>query len=158
AAKDRKTEFTLLDRTFLRGKQEFRLPHGVLFDDEGKCIFRGLPLAGEAQMRAALARVLFQAIGKDEFADAVKPAVEALKKGDPISAVVARLTALKVENDEAAAKDVRLLLDRLTVRAKKAIARAEEVLKDDPLTAFLLVEQVPPKFKGTKEAARATEL
>jgi len=158
AAKERKTSFTLLEKTFLTGKHEFRMPHGVLFDEEGKCIYRGLPLACETQVRASLARILLRSIGKEEFADPVKPAVEALKKGETLSAVIARLTALKVEDDEAAAKDVRLLLEPLTRHAKKLVARAEEVMKDEPLTAFLLLEQVPVRFKGTPEATRATQL
>jgi hypothetical protein len=157
-ARARKVSFSILSQTFLKGPSEtITFPHAAVFDHKGKCIFRGSPFVAESYTRKAIANRLLESLAIEEYADALRPVIDSMKKGDPPSAVLSRLAGLKTAGKKPAEDQARALVAILTQPARSRIDHAESMMKDDPLGAFLMLESIPTKFRGTAEATRATK-
>ena len=73
--------FPISIQTIVRGSEDvLTLPHSLLFDHTGVCIFRGSPADVEPLIRIALGKALVDAAGRDKFSSALSPIVADLKK------------------------------------------------------------------------------
>lgn len=133
------------------------IPHCMLFDHTGKCLFRGSPTAVETQLRNAVGKSLADSLTSAQ-SKAVAPLLEALKKGQPPMAVLQRAVPLQKATDTSTASDAKLLVSTLTASAQKKVEAAESQMKDDPLGAYNRLERVPLDFKGTPVATKANDL
>jgi len=147
--------FPFFGRAILPGMVgTIQLPHGVLFDHKGKCIFRGSPFSAEIPMREAVGKAVLESTGTLEYADQLLPAVKLLQQGKPPVDALRKLAVLKPKDADAQAQ-ARALDDKLREPARKRLADAELLAADEPLTAYLRLEPVPLRFKGTAEAQKA---
>jgi toxin lethal factor len=158
AANTHGVEFSIFGRVFPSGPKEvIKLPHAMLFDNTGRCIFRGGVLAAETPMRRSLGNLLLQALEGKNIALEMEPIVTMLKEGSPPSIILRRVTALKDTKNKSAMKQAQLLLHRLTEPARVRLAQAEELAPQDPVAAYLRLENVSVRYKGTPEASRANQ-
>jgi len=157
-AAGRAIEFPLCPDARIGPTESFRLPHAVLYDQEGKNVFRGDPLDGELYARLAVNKGILAKAGKESWPKTVKPAVDLLEQGATIPAVLTKLSALSDTLSNDAKADWTLLRDTLTEGAKKQVADAEAKLKDDPVTAWLALERVAAAYKYTPAAKAANDL
>lgn len=127
----------------------FRLPHALLFDHSGKCVFRGAPLDMEAHIRVAVGKALLAKLEKTAFEKPAQPVVELLENGAPIAQVISKLDqqtrATKKENTA----ELAALEEVLTERARKVFDAAVEKAKTDPIGAFFDTESMPTVYRGT---------
>ncbi len=157
-AASRAIEFPLCPEARIGQTESFRLPHAVLYDQEGKNVFRGDPLDGEVYARAAVNKGILTKTGKESWAKGVKPAVDLLEQGAGIPAVLAKLNAVSETLSADAKADWALLRDTLIEGAKKQVAAAEAMMKDDPVSAWLALERVAAGYKSTPAAKAANDL
>ena len=136
-----------------------QLPHAIVFDHDGRCVFRGSTFDAEPFARAAVGRAAVAAAGRAEFAKSVRPLVEALEKGQAPSAALPKLTAALSAATAAEAKEqIKALTEALTAGGRKALVEAEARADGNPVSAFLEAERLPTAYRGTDVATKAAAL
>jgi hypothetical protein len=134
------------------------IPHCLLFDHTGECLYQGHPGKVEPWLRSAVGAALVAATGKSDFGRVLKPLADALKKGQPPAAVLQKLLPLQKSSDAQAAKEARLLFEKLTEGGQRQLDEVKELREKDPVAAYHQVQRLTVAFKGTAVAAKAGEL
>jgi hypothetical protein len=134
------------------------IPHCMLFDHTGKCLYRGAPSGLDAKVRSAVGAALVEATGKSSFTKAVTPLVESLKKGQAPAGVLQKAVALQKSNDAATAEEAKLLVGKLSEGGQKQLDEASSVRKDDPLAAYDQLRHLAGTFKGTPVGSQAADM
>lgn len=154
-ARARGANFPLTEQTAIAGHDVPELPHAVVFDHTGACIFRGTPRDAEVKARRAVGEALVANARRDTFGPQLTGAVAELKRGQSPHLVLPKV--LK-QLDGPAAEDAKALLKSLTAVGQRAYDRANERAAADPVGAFRLAESLPAAYKGTPLAAAAAAL
>ena len=142
----------------VRGSEDSKgLPHCLLFDHTGKCVFRGLPTQVDPVARKAVGAALVAAAGREKWVPALEPVVKDLNGGKPPAAVLPRVVGLRTSAGQVG-EDARALLAAMTAGGQRKLDQAKEKKDAEPLAAFLLIEKVPAAYKGTPLATEANEL
>jgi hypothetical protein len=160
AARGRGIRFAVTEaRWFSSGliKESKDFPLCLVFDHEGRCVYRGSPFDCERALRAAVGRALVADSGHTSFATPIKALVEALQKGTAPSSLLPRLGLLARGNTEAAGQ-AKELLEKVTAVGRKRLEEAEPLVKRNPLAAYQKLERLPAVFKGTAVGSRANAL
>lgn len=158
-AKSMGVAFTVTDgSTRVQGANISGIPHCIIFDHTGKCIFDGHPNDADRLIRPAVGKALVETVEKPPTSKALAPIAASLKKGDAPLSVLPKLVALQKSTDATTAEEAKMLLAKLTEVGQKKIDQAESVMKDDPLTAYQDLESVPGAYKGTPVATKATSM
>ena len=148
-ARERNITFPITSDVDFGPTDSFALPHALLFDHTGKCVFRGAPLDAEPYTRIATGKALIEGLEKSAFDKSAQPVVDLLENGAPISQVLAKLEQqLRVTKKEAAT-DLNVLDAALTSGGKKIFDAAVEKSKTDPVGAFFDAERLPTFYRGT---------
>lgn len=134
------------------------IPHSMLFDHTGKCIYRGTPTGAEAALKSAVGKALVEGLEKAPASKSITPLTDALKKGQSPTLVLQKLIPLQKASDAGAADEAKTLVSKLTEAAQKRVDESEALMKDDPFGAYIKLEKVPLTFKGTPVAVKATAL
>ena len=151
--------FSVSEQTRVTGGNDFTtVPHVMVFDHTGACVFRGDPKEAEAKARTAVGEMLVAGAGREKFAAQLAPVVADLKKGQSPLAVLPRVVALQNAASPTAAADAKALLAALTAAGQKKLDLAQEKAEGEPVEAFLLVEKLPAAYKGTPVAKDAVAL
>lgn len=158
AAKQRAIPYSISNQTHVEGSQDNRfIPHSLLFDHTGACIFRGAPSEMETPVRIAVGKALVAGAEREKFTSALKPIVQDLSAGKPPLSVLPRLIGMQNAKGDVGA-DANALLASLTASGQKKLDRAADVVDKEPLEAFLLLEKLPTAYKGTAVAKKANEM
>lgn len=136
----------------------FLLPHAILFDAEGKNIFRGDPLDAEMYARLEINNAILKKLNKDTWLPGVKPVITLLEQGAPIPAVLTKLNAISESLGSDAKAEWVQVRDVLIEDAKRQVAAAEGIMKDDPVGAWLALEKIAAFYKSTPAAKSANDL
>jgi hypothetical protein len=148
--------FAVVSGGSVEGGRDYKgIPHCMLFDHTGKCLYRGSPSSVEAQLRAAVGSAAVARTGKTAFGRALAPLADALKKGQPPAAVLQRAVPLQRSGDAAAAEEAKLLVKALTESGQRQVEEAGRLMKDEPVTAYEQLRRAATAFKGTPVAAKA---
>lgn len=157
-ATSRGANFPISMQTRVVGSEDSKfIPHSLLFDHTGACIFRGSPADAEPLIRTALGKALVDGAGREKFSTTMNPIVQDLKKGKSPAQVLPRLVTLQSSAGEVGA-DAKALLGSLTAPGQKKLESAQELAESKPVEAFLLIEKLPAAYKGTQVSQKATEL
>lgn len=157
-AAGRGANFPISQATRVRGSDDATgIPHAILFDHTGDCLFRGQPKEAEALIRVAVGKALVAGAKRDKFAPALDPVVKELKAGKPPAGLLARVAASRSAKG-VVGEDATALLDSMTAVGQKKLKEAETLAGPSPAEAFLLVEKVPAVYKGTPLATKAADL
>jgi hypothetical protein len=129
-----------------------KLPHALVFDQQGNLRFSGSAYDAESAARKLVGRMLVEKadlpLEEKQVAQVVGPSVEALKQGDKPSATLARLERLTPT--EEAAKTARDALIGAIVSGPKARLTQLQNLQDlDPARVFCEMELMAQRWKGT---------
>jgi hypothetical protein len=150
--------FPISIQTRVRGAEDSQfIPHCLLFDHTGACIFRGSPVDTEPLIRTALGKALVDGAGREKFSATMSPIVGDLKKGKSPALVLPRLVAQQNSAGDVGS-DAKALLGSLTAVGQKKLERADELTASKPVDAFLLIEKLPTAYRGTTVAQEATEM
>ena len=127
----------------------FRLPHALLFDHTGKCIFRGAPLDAEPYMRIAVGKAVIDRTGNKSFGKAAQPVVDLLELGKPMNEVFIKLQHQIRVTKKSAADELVALDGALTAGGKRILDNAADQAKGDPIAAFFMTERLPVVYRRT---------
>jgi thiol-disulfide isomerase/thioredoxin len=157
-AASRGATFPISIQTRVQGANDSRgLPHSILFDHNGECLFRGHPTEAEPLIRKAVGEALVAGAKRAKFAPALEPVIKDLKAGKPPASVLVRVAGMRTSKGQVG-EDATALLDSMTAVGQKKLKEAEGLAESSPAEAFLLVEKVPTAYKGTPLATKANEL
>lgn len=140
--------FSITEETTIANDEIPELPHAVVFDHTGACVFRGSPRDAEVKARRAVGEMLVSNAGRERFAPQLAGAVAELKKGQSPHLVLKRVAA-RFDGPKDAVEDAKALLASLTSVGRERYERARKMADADPVGAFLLAEKLPTAFKGT---------
>jgi hypothetical protein len=157
AVKRRDFKIPVVSQVGFGATESFSLPHAMLYDPAGKCVFRGDPHDVEIFARLEVGKQILAQANKSEWTKTVQPLVDLLEKGSALSAVYTKAgTFYELSGDNKA--DYTLLTDLLAVEAKKVVSEWEGKMKEEPVAAFLQLEALATKYKGLPIAKSATNL
>jgi hypothetical protein len=158
-ARSRGVSFAVVSSASVKDGHDFKgIPHAMVFDHTGRCVFRGSPDGAEAAARKAVGQALTADLGKTQFSKPVTPLVDALKKGLAPEAVLKKAVPVQRSPDAAAASEAKQLVATLTKAGQKQIEEAEALKEEDPYAAYLKVQPVPAAFRGTPVETKANAL
>jgi thiol-disulfide isomerase/thioredoxin len=150
--------FPILQGGNVRGSDDAGgIPHALLFDHKGDCLYRGHPTKAEPLIRKAVGEALVAGAKREKFSPPLEPIVKELKAGKPPAGLLARVAGLRTTKGQVG-EDATALLDSMTAVGQKKLKEAEGLAGSSPGEAYLLVEKVPTTYKGTPLATKATEL
>ncbi|HLW68393.1 MAG TPA: TlpA disulfide reductase family protein [Gemmataceae bacterium] len=162
-AKARGANFSVVEQaanTQIKGKAAMdfnQIPHCILYDEKGKCIYRGLPEKLELPLRQTMGKLL---AGKfeEEPAKPLVPLIDSLKKGQPPAGVLQKLVALTKSSDSTVAEQAKDAITKLTVVAEKMAVEMEAQKTSDPVAAYTRALKFSVDFKGTAPGTKAAEV
>ncbi|MBI1915193.1 MAG: hypothetical protein HYS12_10710 [Planctomycetes bacterium] len=150
------TEAPWTPQTPVKEFKEF--PLCLVFNHEGRCVFRGVPFDAETPVRTTVGKALVAATGKEQFEPMLAPLVESLQKGKSPSTILPRLTSLTRFLNPKVSEEAKLLVEQLTAVGQKKLEEAEPLMKEQPVEAFLKLERLPTLYADTPVAAKASTL
>lgn len=157
-AASRGANFPITEQTRVSGGDDFQgIPHVMVFDHTGACVFRGSPKEAEHKARLAVGEMLVANAGREKLAPQLNAAAADLRKGMSPQLVLPKVAG-QLGGTKDAAEDAKALLASMVAVGQKKFDQAKEAAEKDPVEAFLLVEKVPTVFKGTQLAKDATAL
>jgi thiol-disulfide isomerase/thioredoxin len=150
--------FTILERASVEGGMDFQgIPHCMLFDHTGKCVYRGSPFSAQeavvAAVKAAPGAVLegrtlarlpeLNALLRDE-----RNFVTALKKA----------RGLTSSTDAEMAEEAAFVVEKLTAYGRRMLDEGISAKDADPARAADLVQRCSVVFKGSDLGTEAAKL
>jgi len=150
--------FPIVEHANVDGAMDFAgIPHCMLFDHTGACIFRGSPFDVHdlvvAAVRAAPASVLGgRTLEKLPELDAL------LRDESTFGAALKRAQGATSAKDEATAAEATFVVERLEARGRELLADANGMASSDPLAASVAAQRCATAFKGTPLAVEANLL
>jgi hypothetical protein len=151
--------FTIASQARVKDGNDFSgIPHTMLFDHTGKCLYRGTPDKDkvEREIRAALGKSYAEGIDKSN--KSLAPLLDALTKGQSPASVLPKVVPLMKSPNSQTAEGAKKLVDNITVAFVRRVETAEKMKSDDPAGAYSLLEKMPGSLRGTPVATKATEL
>jgi len=151
--------FPLVESTSIPGMNDVDgIPHVVLFDHRGKCVFRGDPTKVDGPARKALAAYLVDVKTKAPLTGDAAELVLSLRKGAEPTKVLAEAVTLAKSDDKKQAAEAKVVLEHLTAAAGDRMAWAEKQAEQQPLEAYDQAAFLATAFKDTAVAAKAEAL
>lgn len=161
AAESRNVTFAVTEGRWINGGliNDFKdFPLCVVFDPQGRCIFRGAPFDAEAKVRAAIGAALVDGTGLTSFPKNVATHAEALRAGKSPSQVLPQLITQSRSSDDETAAAAKKLVAAIVAGGQRALDDAEPLARQDPVAAMLKIERLPLVYKGTPVATGATKM
>lgn len=150
--------FSVYGAGTLKEENSFKfIPHTVLFDHTGQCLYRGKPTEVEARLRMAVGKALVARTGLKQFSKSIQPYAEALAAGQSPYLVLAKLLPLQKSTDKATADQAKLFVSKMTEDAYHVVERANENWQAAPMEIYDQLNRVTVYFKGTPIAAKASQ-
>jgi thiol-disulfide isomerase/thioredoxin len=158
-AQSRGVNFPIVQSANVKDGMDFTgIPHCMLFDHTGKCVYRGHPGSVEAKLRAAVANALVDAVGSPAPSGSVGQLLTALKRGTAPVRVLKQALPLVNSTDKETAVAANRLVDVLTASGKKSLEEAESLKETDVVQAYDQASNVAKTFKGTPIGTKATSV
>lgn len=137
--------------------QEFSdFPHTLVFGPDGQCLYRGSPYDADNAIRGVVWRAVIERTKITTFRPEVAPVVEAMRHGRPMDVILPHLVHRARSTDEETATQARALMDELLAPGRELLREAVTMSESDPVSAFLTLESLQVRFKGTPIATEAT--
>ena len=149
--------FPILENARVEGGTDFEgIPHCMLFDHTGKCLYRGSPFevhnAVVAAVRAAPAAIL-EGRTLAKFPNVNRELQSELSYGK----VLQKMRQSQSAKDEETAAEAKFVVEKLEARAEQMVADAESLHAKDPLAAIELMDRCARAFKGTPVGIEANK-
>lgn len=150
--------FPVFDKATIKDGMDFEaLPHAVLFDHTGRCIYRGPP--GELQealvaaVKAAPASVFEGRVFKKIAAFNVP-----LKGEQQYGQTLRRAKGMLDGKDETTVEEATYVVEKLEARGRGMLEEATTKRDSDPVTALDVLQRCAAGFKGTEIGTEAAAL
>jgi thiol-disulfide isomerase/thioredoxin len=150
--------FTILDRASVEGGSDFQgIPHCMLFDHTGTCVYRGSPFKAQeavvAAVKAAPGAIL------EGRTLATLPEFNALLRDERnFSTVLKKARGLTSSGDAETAEEAGFVIEKLTAYGRRMLDEALSAKEADPARAADLVQRCSAVFKGSDLGTEAAKL
>ena len=150
--------FTILDGAEVEGGADFDgIPHCMLFDHTGKCVYRGSPFDAQAAVIAAVQAAPGAIL---EGRTLVKlPELNLLLRDEGQFAVaLKKARGSNKHKDAETAAEAAFVVEKLEARGRALLDEAASAKESDPVRAAELVQRCAMIFKGTEFGTEAAKL
>lgn len=130
------------------------IPHLLVFDHDGKCVYEGHPAKAEEAVRKAVGGSLVAAANRESFPKPLTTVVDGLKKGQPPKALLTKLLPLRTASDKETAEAAKALADGILGFAEK---RLEEATAAGPVDGYDTATRLAASMKGTPVGTKASQ-
>lgn len=150
--------FTIVEQATVAGAMNFSgIPHCMVFDHTGACVFRGSPGEAHDVIETAVQESPAAVLGGRTFSKLASLA-ELAKNEALRGSVLRKAQAVVQSRDAETAAEARFIVERLTERGTDMLTRARRLADSDPAAAAALAQRCSTVFKGTDIGAAATAL
>lgn len=157
-ARSRGVSFSVVERARVKDGNDFKgIPHCMLFDQNGKCLYRGSPNEIDAKVRDAVGRALAEKIDGTPTRT-MKPLVDNLKKGQAPAPILQKAVSLSKMSEKDTANQAKSFVSKLTSLADKQLKDTENLRSEDPILMLPRLARLSADFKGTPPGTKAGEL
>jgi thiol-disulfide isomerase/thioredoxin len=147
--KELAVSFTIVERGSVERGMDFQgIPHCMLFDHTGACVYRGSPFdVGDAVARAVAAAPAGVLEGRQLVKLAALGAL--LMDERSFGTVLKKAEGLAAAKDADTAAEAAFVVEKLSGRGRKMLEEADGLKQSDPGRAADLVQRCSGSFKGT---------
>lgn len=150
--------FTIVEQATVNNGMDFDgIPHCMVFDHTGTCVYRGSPGDAHDAVVAAL-QAAPQAILAGRSFTKLAALGEMLRTEADYGSVLKRARGLLESKDTATADDARFIVERLEGRGREMLDQAQKLADTDPYAATLLAQRCAAAFKGCDIGGEAGKL
>ncbi len=150
--------FPIVDSATVEGGMGFSgIPHCMVFDHTGACVYRGHP--GQAH-EVILAAVRSSPASVLEGRSLVKlaPLAGQLRDEGTFGAVLRKAQVQTASKDQQVAEEAEYVADRLEAYGRRLLDNAERARDDDPVLAIHYVQRCAAAYRGTDLGRQAGKL
>ncbi len=160
---ERDVEFTALEKAAVvqkDGQFAAEKPGGaILFDAEGKCLFRGSAYEVLPHIRAAVAKKILAKAMPGEAPKSLAAFADAFSQGSlSMPEAIPKIAPSVSSSDAEVATIAKAIAAELLAPALALLAEAQTQAKPEPFAAFQTAEKIALRYRGTSVAAKATAL
>jgi len=157
-ARSRGANFSVVENARVAGADDIKgIPHSIIFDHTGKCVYRGHPMQAEATLRETLGKAI-AAKFKGSPVKPVASVLDSLRKGQAPAGALQKAITLSKGADKAAAAQAKELIDAMTEPAVAEFALLQRERSIDPVTVLPRLARFKEDLKGTPTGAKSAEL
>jgi thiol-disulfide isomerase/thioredoxin len=150
--------FTILDGAQVDGGGDFSgIPHCMLFDHTGKCVYRGSPFQAQEAVVAAV-KAAPGAILEGRTLAKLPELNLMLRDEGQFATVLKRARGLTSHKDAETADEARFVVEKLEARGRSLLDEAVSAKDADPARAAALVHRCTVLFKGSGIGTEAAKL
>jgi hypothetical protein len=136
------------------GAERGTIPHMLVFDHAGKCLFEGHPTKAEAAVRQAVGGSLVAAAKLATVPKSLTSVVDGLKKGQSPKTLLPKLLSLKSSSEKDTAAAARALADAVLGFAQK---RLDDAVAAGPIDGYDTATRMAVSMKGTPVGTKASQ-
>ena len=150
AAVDRGATFAIVEQATVDGGMDFDgIPHCMLFDHTGKCVYRGSPFevrdAAVAVVKAAPGAVL-----QGRTLEKLTAFNELVRNERQFGVALKKAKGLTASKNADMAAEAEFVVERLETRGKEMLDEADTRKANDPLAAVETLQRCALAFKGSE--------
>ena len=150
AAVDRGATFPIVDQATVEGGMDFDgIPHCMLFDHTGKCVYRGSPFevhdAAVAVVKAAPGAVL-----QGRTLEKLTAFNDLVRNERQFGVALKKAKGLTASKNADMAAEAEFIVERLETRGKEMLDEADARKANDPLAAVETLQRCALAFKGSE--------
>jgi thiol-disulfide isomerase/thioredoxin len=155
-ARSRGANYTIVENASVKDGQDFRgIPHCMLFDHTGKCLFRGSPDQLEPLLRRAVMEAPAVILEGKQLVK-LTALNTSLKREQGFGAILKKVQADSTSKDPAVAEEAAFVAEKLTAYGRKLLDEAQNKKAKEPLATWQLTQRVATNFAGTKLGTEAS--
>jgi len=157
-AADLGVTFTILsDASVAEGGDFSGIPHCMLFNHLGKCIYRGSPFEVEQVAQAAVAASPASVL-EGHSLEKLVAFNDLLRNEQAFGTALKKAQSLIVSKDEATAEEAKFVVEKLQARGQLMIDKALDHKNDEPLQAVGLMQRAASLYKGSDIGLEAAKV
>lgn len=156
-AADLGVTFTIVESASVEGGQDFNgIPHCMLFDHTGKCVYRGSPFQAHDAILAAV-KAAPSSILEGRTLEKLAAFNEALRNEAAFGPALRKAASLLSSKDAATAEEAKFVVEKLEAHGKRMLENGVAMKAGNPLAAADLVQRCSVSFKGNAVGAEAAD-
>lgn len=150
--------FTIVENAMVDGGMDFQgIPHCMVFDHTGACIYRGAP-GGAHDVVAAAVKAAPAALLAGKTLEKLAPLAQTLKSEASWGAGLKKARGLVDSADEQTAAEARFIVERIEGRGRAMLEEARSLAATDPGAAAVAAQRCATVLKGSDIAVDAGKL
>ena len=149
AAADLGVTFTVVDGGSVTGGQDIRgIPHCMLFDHTGKCVYRGSPFNAHEAIVAAVEAAPSSILAGRRL-EKLASFNDSLRNEATFGAALRKAASLTSSKDAETAEEAKFVVEKLEAHGKRMIENGLAMKESNPAGAADLLQRCSVAFKGS---------